>query len=584
MNGFYNVLKPTGYTSSDVVIKLRGIIRAQTGLKVKCGHLGTLDPGGSGVLPIAVGVATKLFDELGGSKKIYRAQATLGVETDTLDSYGNVLREIDTKDIPVLSEEKIIEVFKSFIGVQEQLPPKYSAKSIDGKRAYDLARKGVDFEVKTQKIEIFDVKLLSYEENRITFDLTCSGGTYVRSFVRDLGEKLGAPAYMSYIIRLKSAGFDIENAVTLEEIESDLNSGFISLENYAKTLPSININDHKKEFGVGGEIPCEYEGLVGIYADRFIGIGKGEEGFLKRAAIPDEEVLNVEEFDKTIFPQKISLALGYFDAMHLGHAKIIKELKSTHGIPAIFTLKGSINDYNKNYGDLYSFEDRTNSYFSAGVKKIFYEEVTEDFMNTEPKDFLDLLTENINVGAFVCGGDYTFGKKASGDVEFLRAYAGSKGIELKVVDILTIDGEKISSRSIKEAIKSGDVEKANSLLGYVYSVRGKVVSGRKEGRRIGYPTVNVNLDRSLVTLKEGVYHTKTRIKGEYYDCVTNVGAHPTFEDENFNAETHIIGYEGDLYGKTIKIEFIKYLRGIKKFTSAAELKKQIAKDIEEIKK
>ena len=584
INGFYNVLKPSGFTSSDVVIKLRGILRANYGVKVKVGHLGTLDPGGSGVLPVAVGVATHLFDDLGESKKVYRAQAVLGLTTDTLDSYGTVINKIP--DDITIDAQKVTSVFSSFIGKQLQTPPAYSAKNIDGKRAYELARAGKSFDLEQAEIEIFDVKLLDIDANKITFDLTCSSGTYVRAFVRDFAAKLGYPAYMSYIIRTYAAGFSIADSVPLEEIERDVNSGFVSLEEFAEKLPRKELKEEeRKAYGYGTDIFCESKGIQGIYADeKFLGVGKSDNGTLKKVSVPIFDVIKVDNFDKRLFPQKISLALGYFDAIHLGHKDIIKETVASNGIPAVFTLKGNINKYSKNESaDIFSFENRKNAFYSYGVKKIFYQEITEDFMSLTPTEFLDMLTEKINVGTFVCGADYTFGAKASGNARLLKEYCDKKNIILKVVDIKNIDGVKVSSSGIKKALREGDMPYTNKCLGYSYYIRAKVESGRKEGRKLGFPTLNMKIDPTYVTPKAGVYHTCCYIKGKRYESVTNVGDHPTYSDNNFNAETHVIDYDGNLYGKIVKIEFIKFIRDIKKFSSFDELKKQIEQDIKEVK-
>lgn len=215
MLGALNVIKPTGWTSSDVVVKLRWLLRQYCGDKnVKVGHLGTLDPAGSGVLPIVFGKATRLFDYYVGGDKVYRATFSFGKTTDTLDSYGAVT-ECDGI-IPKLCD--IVQVIDDFIGVLEQIPPQYSRVAIDGKRACDIARSGGTVEIKARKITVYNINILDYTDGTIRLDIHCSGGTYVRSICRDLAMKLCTIAYMSSIIRLDNKSFHIENTVTVDEL------------------------------------------------------------------------------------------------------------------------------------------------------------------------------------------------------------------------------------------------------------------------------------------------------------------------------------------------------------------------------
>ncbi len=206
MNGFINVLKPVGATASDMVVCIKHILHEK-----KIGHLGTLDPGASGVLPVAVGLGTKLFDFLTDKTKKYRAFFTFGKTTDTLDSYGNIV--LDNCRIP--SANQLQAVLNGFKGEFEQIPPMYSAKSVGGVRAYKLARDGIQVELKPRKIKIYDINLVAQKtDDTFILDITCGGGTYIRSIVRDIADKLNTVGYMSGLIRLQSGCFDIEQAYT----------------------------------------------------------------------------------------------------------------------------------------------------------------------------------------------------------------------------------------------------------------------------------------------------------------------------------------------------------------------------------
>lgn len=238
-DGFINVLKPSYMTSSDVVVKVRGILRRFYGEKIKVGHLGTLDPGGAGVLPVAIGKGTRLFSYCDDSVKIYRAGFKFGVETDTLDSFGKITNTCDK--IPTFDE--ILAVLPSFIGKIAQLPPNFSSISVNGKRAYDLARAGKDFTLSLREIEIFDIKLLYEEDGNFVFDIVCSSGTYVRSIVRDMAAALGTVGFMSFIIRLKSGKFDIENAVTFDEISENPEKYILPVGYFLSDYKKFNVPD-----------------------------------------------------------------------------------------------------------------------------------------------------------------------------------------------------------------------------------------------------------------------------------------------------------------------------------------------------
>jgi len=211
--GFLNVDKPSGLLSSAVVNKIKWL----TGLP--SGHLGTLDPLASGVLPVGVGNATRLFDYFLNKEKEYIAEFTFGVSSDTLDSTGAL-----TYGGKIPSEQEIERALPELLGEVWQIPPKYSAKSVGGKRGYDLARAGVEFELAPKKVRIYEMQFLGKSEtteNAYKIRIVCGGGTYIRSIGRDLAEKLGTNAVMSYLRRTKSGAFYVENAVPFSVLEND---------------------------------------------------------------------------------------------------------------------------------------------------------------------------------------------------------------------------------------------------------------------------------------------------------------------------------------------------------------------------
>lgn len=273
MNGFVNVLKPVGATASDVVVCLKHV------LGEKVGHLGTLDPGAAGVLPVAVGKATKLFNFLTDKVKVYRAHFTFGKTTDTLDSYGVVTAK---GTVPTL--QQVQNALQNFVGETEQLPPAYSAISVSGTKAYKLARSGVEVQLQPRKVKVFSFELLRQSgEDTFVFDIACSAGTYIRSLARDLAANLGTVGYMSCLIRLQSGCFLLENAYTLDEIREkkqqcvlDVMYPLADLE--ICSLPAESFDDLDN----GRRIVCPFEnGYKKIYCkDVFFGLGTNRNGAL----------------------------------------------------------------------------------------------------------------------------------------------------------------------------------------------------------------------------------------------------------------------------------------------------------------
>ena len=211
--GFINVDKPSGIVSSTVVNKIKWLSGTP------CGHMGTLDPLASGVLPVGVGNATRLFDYFLEKEKEYVAEFTFGVDSDTLDSTGNL---VYGGHVP--SEEEIKEVLPTFFGDIMQVPPKYSAKNVNGKRGYDLARAGIDFELSPKKVHIYGIEMLGEVEGKLDayrLKIRCGGGTYIRSLARDIAEKLGTKAVMSALRRTQSGVFTLENAIPFSILEAD---------------------------------------------------------------------------------------------------------------------------------------------------------------------------------------------------------------------------------------------------------------------------------------------------------------------------------------------------------------------------
>jgi len=250
LEGIINVLKPPGMTSSDVVVWVRKILRIK-----KVGHTGTLDPGVAGVLPICVGKGTRLAEYITEQGKAYISEVTFGVTTDTQDSYGKVIREIS----PQLKRKDLERILPNFMGKVSQVPPMYSAVRKEGKHLYEYARKGISIERPSREVSIYRLNLKEWfkeEFPKAILDIECSKGTYIRTLCHDMGQALGCGAHMSYLVRVRSGPFRIQDSWTLEEIEEAVRNG-----NNSFMLPLTAGIDLPRVFLVGARAKAFRHGL-----------------------------------------------------------------------------------------------------------------------------------------------------------------------------------------------------------------------------------------------------------------------------------------------------------------------------------
>lgn len=210
-NGIINIYKEAGFTSHDVVAKMRGILHQK-----KIGHTGTLDPQATGVLPVCLGSGTRLCEMLTDKSKEYVAEFVLGMETDTQDTTGTILRTAAVTCTP----KQVREAIESFQGEYDQIPPMYSALKVDGKKLYELARAGKEVERKARRVAIQELEILSMDLPRVKIRVACSKGTYIRTLCYDIGQKLGCGAVMDKLVRTRVGTFELEKAITLKELET----------------------------------------------------------------------------------------------------------------------------------------------------------------------------------------------------------------------------------------------------------------------------------------------------------------------------------------------------------------------------
>ena len=280
------------------------------------------------------------------------------------------------------------------------------------------------------------------------------------------------------------------------------------------------------------------------------------------------------------------IALGFFDCIHKGHVRLIETAKnlaeSAGAVVAVFTFKNDIHSVfsEKTDGLVLTFEERLLKLRYIGVENILTCDFNKEFAALSPQRFLELLYRNFNVKGIVCGDDYTFGNRASGNTSYLAAYCKEKGIAFSAVSEFKFKGKRISTTLIKSYLKNGDIVSANEFLYLPYFICGKVIEGRRQGRTIGFPTANILPGDEKFKLKHGVYKTRVFLNEKEYKSITNYGEQPTFGQVKTVIETHIKDFNGNLYGKDIIIIFDDYIRDIEKFSDTRKLKEQLLKDME----
>lgn len=519
MDGIINVYKEKGWTSFDVTKKLRAILHEK-----KIGHTGTLDPMAEGVLVICAGTATKLVSSIEATEKVYEAEMKLGILTDTEDTTGTILSEHPVD----ISEEELRAAAQSFVGSYDQIPPMYSAKKVNGQKLYDLARQGKVIERKPNRITIHDIMVDSIDLPYVRMTVTCSKGTYIRTLIKDIGEKLGCGAAMSALKRTRVGQFSISDSRTIEEIAG-------------------------------------YE-------------ARGE---LIRIVKPPMYV-----------PEAAVVSFGKFDGSHLGHQLIFENMfriaKEKHLKTALLTFSANPTDVltGVRQDTISSSEEHLTRLRNLGFDYVFSYPVNQETMGVSAEDFLrTVLVEGMHASDIVVGTDCSFGYKAQGTAALLEARAPKYGYAVHVIqkkEVLDENGQEreISSSFIREEIEKGNVEKAAELLGRHVSLSGTVMRGKEIGASIGFPTANIRPKEGKLNPKPGVYITRVLIGQQLYRGMTNVGNNPTIADDNpTSIETYILDYHGDLYGKKIRVEFMTRLRDQHKFASIDELKAQLQRDV-----
>lgn len=277
-------------------------------------------------------------------------------------------------------------------------------------------------------------------------------------------------------------------------------------------------------------------------------------------------------------PADSAVRLGYFDGVHIAHQSLIGQMCSYADRRRLaksvftFTKKVSLGHKGK---DIFTRRQKTAAMEKLGVE-VFYSPDFSDFANLSPREFVrDILAKNMKAKAVFCGENFFFGKNRAGNVQVLKELCREYSIDFFQAETVFSDGEMVSSTRIRNLLREGDIERANIMLGAPYSVNFSVVHGKKIGRTIGTPTINQIYPEGMCTPKEGVYITCTTVDGVKYPSATGFGSRPTVNGTNQTCETYILGFDGDLYGQNIQVEFYSYLYPTRKFDSLQQLGEMI---------
>jgi riboflavin kinase/FMN adenylyltransferase len=304
-----------------------------------------------------------------------------------------------------------------------------------------------------------------------------------------------------------------------------------------------------------------------------------------------KDYMLVEEELAEFSPEKETLlTIGVFDGVHLGHKYLISQLKEKAGHQ---NLQSGVVTFRQHPLEvispgtelpyLTSISEKVSLLKNEGVEVVATLSFTPELAELSAEQFTGLLQKYLRMRGLIIGPDFSLGKNREGNADTLKKLGEKMGFNVTVVHPVELDGEVVSSTAVRDALAVGDIKRVIKLMGRPFRLQGSVTVGDGRGKELGYPTANLEIDSPQSLLPEGVYATRTYIGDKAYKSITNIGKRPTFGSNGRTVETYILGYQGNLYGREIKIDFLDMLRGEKRFDSVEELKKQIAEDVERVK-
>ena len=288
----------------------------------------------------------------------------------------------------------------------------------------------------------------------------------------------------------------------------------------------------------------------------------------------------IKSFDKSV------VTIGKFDGIHNGHKVLIEKTvsiaKEQDFKSVVITFKNSPLSYffNRETKEIITEEDKMNLFKSLGVDIVIDIPFDKSMAEISAEDFVkNILIEGLHAKKVIVGHDFAFARNREGNAQTLKQLGSKYSFDVDVIGPVRIKGKRVSSTFIKELVQTGEIDEIQEYLGRDYTIEGEVIKAKQVGRTIGFPTANLKLKESLVIPKRGIYATKVYIDNEVYIGATNVGYNPTVNGNKMSIETNILEFDKDIYGKTIKLEFLERIRDEKKFKDLNELKVQLKKDI-----
>ncbi len=284
----------------------------------------------------------------------------------------------------------------------------------------------------------------------------------------------------------------------------------------------------------------------------------------------------------------IGIALGNFDGLHIGHMELVNRVVALSRKKRLKSLLYTFSNHPENIIAqkvitplITTNQIKIDILNNSNLDYLYFEDFNEEYMKMKPREFIQkIIVEKFNAKLVVVGFHYHFGYKGAGDISLLKRLGDESGFEVYVVEPIKVGDIIVSSSAIRTFLKNGDVEKAAIFMNRKYAIKGKVLKGKTLGRQIGFPTINLIPDATNILPSKGVYLTQTIIDNHCYHSVTNIGTNPTVENERIKIETHLLDFNGDLYGKKVEVHFIKKLRNEVKFESVQSLTAQIALDVQ----
>ena len=522
--------KPQHWSSFDVVKKLRYLIKVK-----KIGHAGTLDPLATGLLIICTGKFTKKIEGYQGQEKTYEGIIEIGKTTPSYDLETKFDSESTWDHI---SEKDIRQAVTKLTGEIEQTPPVFSAIKVDGKRAYESARKNKEVKLKSRQVTVSVFEVTKFEGSEIHFKIICSKGTYIRSIAHELGQLIGCGAYLKYLRRTAIGEYSVENAYRMDEF--------------------VSLMEDKKRMEKRGHLKL-------IDSDKLL------------EKIPNSFVTS-----------------GTFDGVHLGHQKILNRLsqqaKDAGGKSVVLTFwphpRFVLNPDDKSLQLLSTFDEKAEHLSKLGIDYLVKIPFTREFSALSSEEFIrKILIEKIGAKKLVIGYDHHFGKNREGSFEYLKENSEKFGFEVQEIPRLDVDDIGISSTKIRNALLEGKVHLASQYLGRCYELTGIVVEGEKIGSEIGFPTANLKItDEVKLIPSNGVYAVTIGIKSVKYQGMMNIGVRPTLGGNTKTVEVHIFDFDSNIYGDHLTVYFVKRIRKEARFESLDDLKKQLQLDQNEVQK